>query len=664
MEARKGANFFNVRYWSCCRLFWLIVLSGVFLILFKAFQLQVVEHRVWLERERAQSETTLNVPAYRGSIFDRQNRILSYSVRQRSLFADDEQIEHPKLVAEKLSPILEEPGLAIQKKLTMNRHFVWIKRHLSDQQEMAVDDLKARGLNMVDEYKRFYPFRQVAGQIIGFAGMDGTGLEGIEKAFDKDLKEDPMKIGLARDGVKRPLWLGSSLPPDPLEGIGVRLTLDMFIQYITECELEKITQQFKAKAGEIIVMDARTAEILAIANWPFFDPNGNDKKNADTWRNRAVTDFFEPGSTFKVFLMSAALEEKVVNPKERIFCENGKFHLIRNTINDVHPHGWLAIPDVIKYSSNIGASKIALQLGSQRYYKYIRGFGFGSATGIAFPGEAKGLVRPWKRWRPIDLATTGFGQGVGVTALQLTQGIECIANGGECIQPLLVRDIVDANGNVIKEFQPKSSWRVIQKETARQIRDMMLRVTQEGGTGVKAVPEGYTVAGKTGTAQVLDPETGRYASNKYTSVFTGFVPAENPRLVITVVVHEPHGSNYGGVVAAPAFRNIAANVLPYLGVLPEPEPARPPVKVRTVDAGEKVKAKKPAPVKCAKSEKHSPVAQNVSWVSLEEPSQCWTPLKAHPKAPASEKSADEHARKGVSPVAGKSAKLVWNETSN
>lgn len=571
MERRNSAKFLNARYWSCIVFFNVLVLLGFGIVLCKAFQLQVVEYPKWQERGRAQTETMLPVLSYRGSIYDRNGLLLSYSVPQRTLTADCDQLESAKKLASLLAPILEEPAEVLEKKLGRNRHYVIVKRYLTDQQALAVEALHARGLSLVNDYKRFYPCRQVAGQVLGFVGQDGTGLEGIEKAFDEYLKQRPKNIEQFRDGVRKCCWRQSSLPPEAGEGFGVRLTLDTFIQYISECELEKTVQQYRAKAGEIVVMDPRNFEILAMANWPAFDPNLIEQKKKEDmwqWRDRCIADAFEPGSVFKVILMSAAIQEGVVRPQDRIFCENGRGFIAGHTIRDTHAHGWLAIPEIIKYSSNIGASKIALELGGERYARYIHGFGFGQPTGVNLPGEAKGLVRKTRKWRPIDLATTGFGQSIGVTALQLTQAISCVANGGEFSTPLIARDILDSNGQVLRQANSGPPRRVVLKKTAQTIRDMMKLVCQEGGTGTQAVPEGYTVAGKTGTAQILEPGTKHYAAHKYTSVFTGFVPADKPRLVITVVIHEPQGAYYGGVVAGPAFRNIAAKALPYLGVMP------------------------------------------------------------------------------------------------
>ncbi|MGV8073917.1 MAG: penicillin-binding protein [Syntrophobacteraceae bacterium] len=584
MERRSSANFLNARYWSCSVLLQIFVISGFCLILYKAFRLQVIEHSVWVQRERDQTETSFKVPSYRGSVYDRQGRLLSYSVPQYSLYADSGQVDNPKLTAAKLARALGMSEEVLTKKLSRRTRFVWIKRHLSDQQAVAVENLRARGLNLVAEYKRFYPLRQVAGQVIGFVGLDGAGLEGIEKGFDQLLRHDEKTVGRFRDAKRRSLWLEDSPPPEPTESNGLRLALDAFVQYISECELEKTVSKYNARSGEVVVIDTQTSEVLAMANWPQFDPNLADKKDADSWRNKTITDYFEPGSTFKVFLVSAALEEGTVRERDRIYCENGKCRLAGHTINDVHPYGWLTLPEVIKHSSNIAASKVALQLGAERFERYIRLFGFGSLTEVNLPGEAKGAVRPWKRWRPIDLATTGFGQSIGVTSLQLTQAIACIANQGEYFHPIIAKEVVDSEAKAVRQFEVKPSHRVIQKKTAEIVRGMMKGVTEEGGTGVNAAPDGYTVAGKTGTAQVLDPVTKRYASSKFTSLFTGFIPADQPRLAITVAIHEPHGAIYGGVVAAPVFKNIAGKVLPYLGVAPSFKAAPPPVEFRLANA--------------------------------------------------------------------------------
>jgi cell division protein FtsI (penicillin-binding protein 3) len=571
MERREGRKSLNSRYWTCRALFQFAVIGCLCAIVVKAFTLQVVQHSVWLKRANACCDTKFTVPAYRGTIYDRQGRVLAYSVPQCSLYAFGSQVKNPRQTAAVLSPILDMPAQSIEKLFTGTNRFVWIKRQLTDRQANTIRELKVPGLNLTNEYKRFYPYRQVGGQVVGVVNIDGIGIEGIEKSFDKVLRRKSVPVCALRDGGRRMLWLSESAPPEPAESCGVKLSLDAFIEYVTENELGKMAEKYQPERAEAIVMDPNTRQVLAMANWPFFDPNITAKKKTpgeDLARNHAVSDSFEPGSTFKVFLMSAAIDQGVFHEFNRIYCENGRCKLEGHYIKDVHPHDWLTLQEVLKFSSNIGAAKIALTLGAKRYDGYIHAFGFGAPTGIDLPGEFRGLLRPLKLWRPIDLAVTGFGQSIGVTAIQLENGIAVVASGGKGGSPIIVDSIIDPQGKTVRQFRSLDALRIIRKTTANVVRDMMETVTQEGGTGVQSVPEGYAVAGKTGTAQVMDPSTKRYSTTNYTAVFTGFVPAERPKLVITVVVHDPHGSIYGGEVSGPVFRNIAATVLPYLGVMP------------------------------------------------------------------------------------------------
>jgi len=577
IDQRKHKTSGQGRHRFCCVALRLLVMLGFGAVIWKAFTLQVVERSLWEERARAQTETTVQVPIYRGSIFDRQGRLLAMSVPQRSVFADGEMVANPQKAANFLAPILKDTPAAIHAKLTRpgkgSRHsrFIWLKRELTDQQANAVAELNLPGVNLVDEYRRFYPCRQIAGQLLGFVGSDGTGLEGIEKVYDQALRERYHASGQQRDGLKKRLAFESQLVSANQERPGLTLTVDSYLQYLAERELEKAIKKYQAKSGEVVVLDTQHFEVLAMAGWPAFNPNAYRQEVADTWRNRSITDMFEPGSTFKVFLVAGALEEKVIGTSDRVYCENGKYRLANHTINDVHPYGWLTIPELIKHSSNIGATKIAVLMGEERYYRYIRGFGFGEQTGIDLPAEAKGAVRHWKQWRPVDLAAAGFGQSVGVTALQLTAGVAAIANGGSWMQPTLAKGFVDQEGQWIPAHEARAPRQVIRKKTANQVRDMMVQVTRPGGTGIQAAINGYTVAGKTGTAQMLDPGSKHYSSTRYISIFTGFAPADNPRIAITVVIHEPHGAIYGGVVAAPVFHDVAAQALPYLGVSPTEE---------------------------------------------------------------------------------------------
>ncbi len=627
MERRDGRKSLNSRYCICRALFKFVVIGCLAAILVKAFMLQVVQHSLWVHRADACLDTKFTVPAYRGTIYDRMGRVLAYSVPLCSLYAFGAQVKNPRQTAEQLSPILGEPTSAIEKQLTATKGFVWIKRQLTDQQAHAIRELKVPGLNLTTEYKRFYPYRQVAGQVIGMVNIDGVGLEGIEKSFDKVLRSKSTPVNALRDGTRRMLWLSDSAPPEPEESSGVKLAVDAFIQYVTESALAKSAEKFQAKQAEAIVMDPDTREVLAMANWPFFDPNIIPKRKTageDPARDDAISDSFEPGSTFKCFLMSAALNQGIIHEFSRIYCEKGRCKLEGHFIKDVHPEGWLTVQQVLQFSSNIGAAKIALSLGAKEYDHYIHAFGFGSTTGIDLPGECKGLLRPLKWWKPIDLAVTGFGQSIGVTAIQLENGIATIANGGRQGSPIIVDSIVDPEGKTIRKFHSLNALQIIRQTTANTVRDMMATVTQPGGTGVEAVPAGYTAAGKTGTAQVMDRKTKRYSTTNYTAVFTGFVPVDHPRLVITVVVHDPHGSIYGGTVAAPVFRDIAETVLPYLGVMP----SRPGVK-----PGPTVRMAKNSPV----HSKRGPLKKNTRIQRRPAPRETWAKsifgkIPAHPPA--------------------------------
>ncbi len=580
MERREERKSLNSRYCTCRTLFQVMVIGCLCAIVVKAFTIQVIQHSLWVRRADACLDTKFTVPAYRGTIYDRKGRVLAYSVPQCSLYAFGTHVKEPAKTAALLSPILGEPAGAIRKRLTASNHFEWIKRQLTDQQAAAIRALREPGLSLTNEYKRFYPYRQVGGQVVGVVNIDGIGIEGVEKSLDKVLRSKSVPVCALRDGGRRMLWLSDCAPPQPVESCGIKLSLDTFIQFVTESELAKAAQKYQAVQAEAIVMDVQTRQVLAMANYPFFDPNIiPDKKvpGQDIARNHCISDSFEPGSTFKIFLMSAAINEGVFHEFNSIYCENGRCKLVGHFIKDVHPHGWLTLQEILKFSSNIGAAKIALTLGSPKYDSYIHAFGFGSLTGIDLPGECKGLLRPLKLWRPIDLAVTGFGQSIGVTAMQLENAVDVVASGGLFGSPIIVDSIIDPRGKKSRRLRSLDALRIIRKTTAGVVRDMMETVTQPGGTGVEAVPEGFMVAGKTGTAQVMDKQTKRYSTTNYTAVFTGFVPAQNPKLVITVVVHDPHGSIYGGVVAGPVFRNVAATVLPYLGVMPslpgfKPEP--------------------------------------------------------------------------------------------
>jgi cell division protein FtsI (penicillin-binding protein 3) len=358
---------------------------------------------------------------------------------------------------------------------------------------------------------------------------------------------------------------GLRIPP----GSDVHLTLNTSIQHIAEKELEATVLKYRAKSGVAIVMEPFTGEVLALANYPAFDPNNYSKQSADQRRNRAVTDSFEPGSTFKTILAAAALEEGVVGKEDLFYCEMGKYPYAGKVIHDTHPHGWLSFAKILQVSSNIGFTKVAQKLKKDRYYRYIEKFGFGQVTGIDVPGEVPGLLRRAESWSAIDLATHAFGQGISATPLQMVTAYAAIANGGFLMRPYVTRRVVSPQGEIVLEIQPHVVRRVISEKTARSLASILKDVTNEGGTGVMANVDGFEVAGKTGTAQKADPVHGGYAAKKRVASFVGFVPANDPRLVALVLIDEPEVNVYGGVVAAPAFRNIAQAALRHLAVAPQ-----------------------------------------------------------------------------------------------
>ncbi|HKZ16537.1 MAG TPA: penicillin-binding protein, partial [Geobacteraceae bacterium] len=371
-----------------------------------------------------------------------------------------------------------------------------------------------------------------------------------------------------RDALGRDIGVNRQIVTKSSKGANVVLTLDKNIQYIAEKELAKAVTDSRASTGMALVMEPQTGKILAMANYPNFNPNSFRQYPIQSLRNRVVADSFEPGSTLKVFLIAAALEEKIVSPNDSFNCENGSYAIGGRTIHDTHKYGTLKVSEILKYSSNIGSAKIGSRLGQQRLYSYLKNFGFGTRSGIELPGEAAGLLRERSQWYGIDLATISFGQGISISALQLATAISAVANGGSLMKPYIIDRVTDDNGNVLQQFSPQTRRRVVSAQTAHALTRMMEGVTDEGGTGMKGSVEGYGVAGKTGTAQKVDPLTKAYSASKRTASFVGFVPAEHPRLTIVVVVDEPRTNSYGGIVAAPAFSEIALQSLCYLRVLP------------------------------------------------------------------------------------------------
>lgn len=566
---------------------------GLLLVLVggRFFQLQVI--RGFELREEADREVQKLYPVLpvRGHILDRRGTELAISTRVQSVVAHPKKIKDPTRLSRELAPVLGIAPKELKVLLGSEDSFVWVKRHLTPEKEEAFRawqeeaDKRAPGADgdgrrdedwiyLLPEAKRYYPQQALAGHVLGFCNIDGRGLEGLEHQFDEELYGKPKKVQRMVDARGRCVVTEEKAWDPEVMGHNLVLSLDRTIQYIAEKELMRGVEKWKAAGGLVTVLRPQTGEILAMAQVPTMDPNRFAHFPEEVRRNRLLTHAMEPGSSFKIFIAAAALDAGIVKPTDKFHCENGVWHLsAKEAIHDVHPYGGLTVQGIIQKSSNIGAAKIAGKCGPARLYDYLKAFGFGSRTGVHFPGESAGLLKNLRLARsPLDRATCAFGQGVSVTLLQLTLALAAMGNEGVLMEPRLVKEIVNAKGETVREFRPRPVRRVLSAHAARQMLAIMETVTQQGGTAVGAAPPGFTAAGKTGTAQKL---VGRaYSHSKFNSVFIGMVPADNPVLAISVIVDEPKGAIYGGVVAAPIFREIAAQALRVLGYYP-PTPNTP-----------------------------------------------------------------------------------------
>jgi cell division protein FtsI (penicillin-binding protein 3) len=533
----------------------------------RAFYLQVLQKDRLVKLAEKQHQRIVALTPGRGAIYDQHSAPLAVSIEMDSCYAETRNLENLPDAAAKLAPLLGYGRAELEAKLKASRNFVWLSRRMAPESVRKVRDLDLDGIGFAKESKRFYPNSEVAAHVIGFTGTDPGGLEGVEKKYDSTILGNTGYLVTERDALGRDIdQKKGSEGKSGSKGSNVILTLDKNIQYITEKELAKAVEKNGAKTGIAIVMEPETGRVLAMANYPTFNPNSYFKYAPAALRNRAISDSFEPGSTFKIFLVSSALESRVIRAGDSFNCENGSYSMSGRTIHDTHRYGALTVPQILKYSSNIGAAKIGSRLGPERLYAGLTSFGFGEKSDIDLPGEAGGLLRQQAKWYGIDLATISFGQGVTATALQITTAVSAVANGGNLMKPYLVDRVTDDNGVVLQQFVPQLKRRVISAETAKTVAHMLEGVVDEGGTGTSAAVEGYRVAGKTGTAQKVDPATHGYSARKRTASFVGFVPLDRPRLTILVVVDEPTTSPYGGVVAAPAFSAIAQQTLCYLKV--------------------------------------------------------------------------------------------------
>ena len=541
----------------------------------RAFQLHVLEGEQLQSKAADRYTKAFNNQPRRGTIYDRNHTELALSVDVPSICAYPPTIASPKETARALARVLKVKEAPLRERLASEKEFVWVKRHTVPAEVSAIKALNMKGVDFVTESRRYYPMKSLAAQVIGFCNVDGRGLEGLEFEYNNYLKGRKTSGTVLKDALGRSFTEEEpSFPGTP--GYNLILNIDKNIQYIAERALSDGVRASRAKAGTALVVIPGTGAVLAMAHTPQFNPNAFARYKRERWRNRAITDTFEPGSTFKILLAAAALESGVCSPRSKFYCEEGAYRIGRRVVHDVHPHETLSLADILKYSSNIGAAKIGEKIGPANFHHKLTEFGIGARLGVDCPGEASGSLLPVRRWTEIDSAAICFGQGVSVSALQLAAAVSAVANGGLLMKPYLVQQITDVKGRTVTSFEPTLIRRVISSGNARLITRMMMRTVQEGGTGIEAAVEGYKVAGKTGTAQKADPVKGGYTNDKYVASFVGFAPAENPVITVLVIIDEPNKKeHYGGVAAAPVFRRIVQETLRYLKVPPDQAPPVP-----------------------------------------------------------------------------------------
>jgi cell division protein FtsI (penicillin-binding protein 3) len=536
-------------------LFWCAAICG------RLVYLQIFRYGSFVKQAEHQQQREIPLSAKRGVIYDRAGHELAMSVLVDSAFAVPTEVKDLPTAVSLITRITGEDHNVVLADCRNHKTFCWVARKADDETIERIKSLNLQGIHFQKEPKRFYPARDLAAQVVGTVGMEDSGQSGIEHAFDDELRGRAGKMFISVDARRQ--WF-SDVEKQPEPGDSLVLTIDKNIQYIAEKELDQAIHDTQAIAGTVIVENPHTGEILALANRPTFNPNLRKQITPGALTNRAVSYVYEPGSTFKLVTISAALEEKLTNPDEVFDCQMGSIVYNGMRIRDSKPHGLLPVWGVLAESSDVGAIKIALRLGEDRFYKYIRAFGFGQQTGIELPGETRGLTKPVSRWSKVSIAAISMGQEIGISPLQLAGLVSTFANDGVWVAPRIIAGKVEPQGAPQSvAFHPGTSRRVISSYTAAEMRSMMQKVVLEG-TGRKAILEGYTAAGKTGTAQKVDPATGAYSKTKYIGSFAGFAPMNNPQIVVAVILDSAVGLHQGGQVSAPVFRRVAQQVLEYL----------------------------------------------------------------------------------------------------
>jgi cell division protein FtsI (penicillin-binding protein 3) len=537
--------------------------------------LQVFRGPELAHRAERQHEKAVAVEAERGTIYDRNGRILATDLTVPSLYAVPPLIDNPQSIARELAAVLRVPATPLARRLGEDRGFVWLERRVDPAVARAVEELGAEGVRVMPEPRRMYPRKALLSQVLGFAGTDHEGLEGLERFYDRELRGEKGWLIYERDGAGHRLFPKGLQYVAPSRGRDLVLTVDEVIQHIGERELDAAMAESGAESGSLIVMDPWNGNILAMAVRPTFNPNDVDYSSPAHWRNRAITDAFEPGSTFKLVTAVAALEAGLVRPSEIIDCENGRWPMPGGVLHDHEPLGRVPFAEVIAKSSNIGTAKIAQRLGDERLARAIAAFGFGKRTGIDLAGEAAGRVPPVARWSKRSAATIAIGQELMATPLQLAAAYAAVANGGRLVRPHLAVRVGGSGGrDATGPPQDAPGTRVMSEKTAAIMTRLLEGVVEPGGTGALAAVEGVRVAGKTGTAEQVDPETGRYSWDREITSFVGFAPSRAPVVVVAVVLENPHGRTWGGTVAGPVFGRVTEATLRYLSA-PREVPTAP-----------------------------------------------------------------------------------------
>lgn len=534
-------------------------------IMARLYYLQVVDHQKLASRAASQIHEEIRIAPKRGDISDRHGRKLAVNVEVGSVFGVPSRVEDPRRTAKTLSRATGVRRDFLLRELKKDRPFVWLARRISPSRISQVKALDLEGIGFLKENRRYYPQRELAAQLVGLAGIDNQGLEGVELHYDDFLLRDAVWLVAEKDAYGRDILFSGPTPEALGEGAEVRLTIDEAIQHIAQKELARGVRESGAKGGCIVILEPRTGEVLAMANLPFFNPNNFQSYGPRYFRNRALSDLVEPGSILKPVLLAAALEEKAVTLRTLFFCENGAMPFMGRILHDVHPHGYLDAEGVITNSSNIGATKIAQKLGPEKYHHYLRKFGFGQKTGIDLPGEAEGLLRSVPEWSGLSISALAIGQEISVTPLQMAVAYAALVNGGALMEPYAVGAVIDDDGAVLRQRTPSRVRSVVSAETSRRVRSTLGKVVTRG-TGVDASVKGYSVGGKTGTAQKYDSRLKSYSSKRYLASFAGYAPHDEPRLVVVVMIDEPGKTIWGGSVAGPVFRRVVGRVLRYMNV--------------------------------------------------------------------------------------------------